>query len=306
MKNMFYFSRRERLSLCMLALVIVVALTGLRIYESCLADADREEENIEADTSEEVRLFMAEVSEQKPRYKQNDDSLIYAPVPFDPNTCDSSVLLRMGLRKWQVRTFLKYRSAGARFYGRDDLLRVYSLSKEDVERMMPYAHFPVDERVLRKAEQEENKRIRDSLFNAMVATFPQKLKEGEMIDLSEADTSQLKKIPGVGSYYAGKILRYGERLGGFVSVSQLKEIEGLPEDIEKWVRLSTSRIRKLNINKADFKTLIRHPYLNYEQVKAIFNHRNQYGDLKSLRQLSTEDAFSVKDFERFEPYIAFE
>ena len=91
-----------------------------------------------------------------------------------------------------------------------------------------------------------------------------------------------------------------------MSVSQLKEIEGLPEDIEKWVRLSTSRIRKLNINKADFKTLIRHPYLNYEQVKAIFNHRNQYGDLKSLRQLSTEDAFSVKDFERLEPYIAFE
>jgi len=304
MKNIFYFSRRERLSLSMLALAIVIILTGLWMYES--GRTVTEEKVIEADTSDEVRRFMAEVSELKPKYKQNDDRLIYAPVPFDPNTCDSSVLIKMGLRKWQVRTFLKYRNAGARFYGRDDLLRVYSFSKEDVERMMPYAHFPVDERVMRKVEQEENKRIRDSLFKAMVATFPQKLEEGEKIDLSEADTNQLKKIPGVGSYYAGKIMRYGERLGGFVSVSQLREIEGLPEDVEKWAQPGKPKIRRLNINKADFKTLIRHPYLNYEQVKAIFNHRDRYGDLKSLQQLSTEDAFTIEDFKRLEPYITFE
>ena len=61
------------------------------------------------------------------------------------------------------------------------------------------------------------------------------------MELNTADTATLKKIPGIGSYYARKIVAYREALGGFVSKSQVTEIDGLPPDIVQWFRVSVSR-----------------------------------------------------------------
>ena len=284
MKNVFYFSRRERMSLCLWAVFLMLMLFGLWGVEHFRATDGGED--VKIDTSCELERFMAGVQEKHTNRIQTD-SVHFAPHPFDPNTCDSAALADMGLKAWQIGMFLKYRKAGARFYNKQDLMRVYSFSEKDVDRMMPYALFPVDERVLKKEEQERKRQHRDSVYNALVATYPQKLKEGEWVELGVCDTTQLKMIPGVGSYYASKIVHYGE-------------------DICKWVRLSGTTIKKLRINKLDFKSLIHHPYLNYEQVKTIFNHRSKYGDLKSLRQLSTEPTFTDKDLQRLEPYISFD
>ena len=133
-----------------------------------------------------------------------------------------------------------------------------------------------------------------------------KLHAGETIDLSSADTMQLKKIPGIGSYYAGKIVRYRSRLGGFVSLSQLKEISGLPEDIAAWVTLDNTPVTQLHINQLTFGELLKHPYLNFEQVRAIIDHRRHYGPVSSFSDLQTYPAFSAADFERLKPYIAFD
>ena len=303
MKNVFYFSRRERMALCLLALLLVLALGMFWFIEYRIEGTD--DDDVRIDSTEEIERFVAKVKLEK-KDRRLKDSMRFAPHVFDPNICDSSDLADFGLKVWQIKTFLKYRKAGARFYNRQDLMRVYSFSEKDVDRMMPYAVFPQDERLLRKAEAEQKRQWRDSVYNALVASYPQKLKEGEWVELDRGDTSELKKIPGIGSYYASKIVRYSERLGGFASVEQLKEIEGLPTDVCKWVRLNHIKIKRLNINTADFKTLIRHPYLNYEQVKAIFNHRNKYGSLTSLKQLSTETAFTAEDLKKLEPYIAFE
>ena len=52
----------------------------------------------------------------------------------------------------------------------------------------------------------------------------EKFPEGIRVELNTADTATLKKIPGIGSYYARRIVDYRNRLGGFVSVAQLKEM----------------------------------------------------------------------------------
>ena len=134
---------------------------------------------------------------------------------------------------------------------------------------------------------------------------PFKLQAGQTIPLASADTAELKRIPGIGSYYSAKIVRYRERLGGFVSLSQLTEIEGLPEGIARWFTLSASEIRKLPINTGTFGQLLRHPYLNFEQVRAIMNYRKAYGTLRSLDDLKTYSAFTDSDFLRLKPYVAF-
>ena len=122
-----------------------------------------------------------------------------------------------------------------------------------------------------------------------------------------ADTTLLKKIPGIGSYNARKIVKYRESMGGFVSVRQIEEIEGLPAGLSRWFENDSheTKVRKLRINKASFKELVRHPYLDYEQTKAIVNHIRKYGPIRSWQELRLYKEFSDKDFERLTPYVDF-
>ena len=302
MENPFYFSRKERYILAVATVIIVAVVGGRWLWEKSSTE-DTAFYALQTDSAE-VDSFMASVAENIS--SRPDTSSVFQPQVFDPNTCDSLTLIRFSLKPWQVRMFLKYRRAGAKFYNREDLMRVYSLHEDDVERMMPYARFPVDEHKLKAQMLQRERLLRDSAYEARRAQYPEKMKPGETVPLNLSDTTMLKGIPGVGSYYALKIRQYGERLGGYVSVSQLKEIEGLPENVQKWFKMDKVKVNQMKINKLDFKSLIRHPYLNYEQVKCIFNHRNKYGKLTSLMQLSTEPAFTADDLKRLEPYISFE
>ena len=215
------------------------------------------------------------------------------------------MLIDMGLSPSQVHGFLQYRRAGARFYNKKDLERVFVFSSDDIDRIIPYASFPEDPYEKQRLVNQKRKRTQDSLRQVWLSLHPAKMKDGEKIDINQADTSGFQTIPGIGSHYSRKIIAYRERLGGFIHLSQISEIEGLPEDIDKWLSIQTVPIRKINLNRMDFKTLLRHPYLNFEQVKAIFNLRNSVGKLQYLEQLSNLPEFTSEDIERLRPYISF-
>ena len=255
-----------------------------------------------------------------------------SPHPFDPNTADSATFVELGLRPRVARAIVNYRRAGGIFRRPEDFARIYTLSDSDYRRLLPYIYIKHKAPRPTKGE-EKGYRLEVSGYRSHVRkpkSEPQacqsnlsrrrvrepqacpsnnkgiKLHAGETIDLSSADTTQLKKIPGIGSYYAGKIVRYRSRLGGFVSLSQLKEISGLPEDIAAWVTLDNTPVTQLHINQLTFGELLKHPYLNFEQVRAIIDHRRHYGPVSSFSDLQTYPAFSAADFERLKPYIAFD
>lgn len=146
---------------------------------------------------------------------------------------------------------------------------------------------------------------REAYWDSVRALRPKKLAKGEVVALNSADTLALQRIPGIGPALARTIVAYRERLGGFLRVEQLRDIEHLPADIERWVQLDVTTVRPLYINKATFKELVRHPYLNYEQVKVIVNRRQKYGPLRSWKDLGASTEFSVLDFERLTPYVRF-
>ncbi|RNC66557.1 helix-hairpin-helix domain-containing protein [Proteiniphilum sp. X52] len=136
----------------------------------------------------------------------------------------------------------------------------------------------------------------------------EKLSQGETISLNKADTSEWKKVPGIGSVYAFRIVRYRDLLGGFVSVEQLLEVYGI--DQELFSRISVyiepdGNFRRIQLNQSDFKELLRHPYLNYKQVQAIMGLRRKKGDITSIRELSILDEFTSEDILRLEPYLEF-
>lgn len=111
----------------------------------------------------------------------------------------------------------------------------------------------------------------------------------KVLPLNSADSTELIALPQIGEVMASRIHRYRERLGGYVSLDQLFEVKGMDsarfETVRPYLTLDTESLRRLNVNDDDFKTLLRHPYLEYEQVKAIVNHRERKGLIRDWEQL---------------------
>ena len=140
----------------------------------------------------------------------------------------------------------------------------------------------------------------------------EKFKDTEFITLNVTDTAQWKKIPGIGSSYASRIIKYRDKLGGFTSINQLKEVYGIDDElfdkISSYIREENNCLescRKLKINKLEFKEILAHPYIDYEQTKAIFNLRRRIGDISSIDELAMLDEFAAEDIVRLKPYLQF-
>jgi len=135
-----------------------------------------------------------------------------------------------------------------------------------------------------------------------------KLSPGETISLNETDTAEWKKVPGIGSVYASRIVKYRDMLGGFVRIEQLLEVYGIDQELFSRIAVyiePDGNFRKLQANGSDFRELLRHPYLNYKQVQAIMSIRRRKGDIDSIRELSILDEFTSEDILRLEPYLEF-
>ncbi|MFT4071587.1 MAG: helix-hairpin-helix domain-containing protein [Dysgonamonadaceae bacterium] len=137
----------------------------------------------------------------------------------------------------------------------------------------------------------------------------EKLLPGQTIAINEADTNDWKKVPGVGSGFAKRIIKYKELLGGFVSEEQLMEVYGFtPEmyaQIRPFVRMD-AHFSKMQVNQLSLDRLAKHPYLNYRQAKVIVDLRQRRGKINSMKTLQMLDEFSEEDIRRLNPYLSFE
>ena len=141
--------------------------------------------------------------------------------------------------------------------------------------------------------------------DSLVARYQIKISEGEHVILNTADTAALKTVPGIGPYFARKIVQYGQRLGGYVSVDQLDEIEEFPLDAKDYLVVQNASPRKLNINQLSLNELKRHPYINFYQARAITDYRRLHGPIKSLYDLKLSKDFPQEAINRLLPYVAY-
>jgi competence protein ComEA len=125
---------------------------------------------------------------------------------FDPNTLDSAGFRKLGLREKTTSNLLKWRSKGKRFYKKEDLKPLYTLTDAEYQRLAPYIQI------------NSQLQSRSYSYEDEYGPLPDK------INLNTADSITLVRLPGIGPKLAHRILERRRENGAFTDVNQLREI----------------------------------------------------------------------------------
>ncbi len=216
---------------------------------------------------------------------------------FDPNLTGENQLDSLGIPHWLSDRIIKYRNAGGKFTIKSDLNKIYGMSPDLYRRLKNFIALP-------------DSMIHDLPQPVIRPGNPKRNAAHEKFDLNLADSLQLINIKGIGPALAGRILKYRNLLGGYISVDQLNEVYGLRnpglENLKKSVLIGRSFVpAKININFAEWKELIHHPYINKGMADAIIGHRDSSGPYQSFNDLKKIKSFSDSIIARLRPYITF-
>lgn len=296
-KDFFYYTKSER-RVILLLLAIALLLLGIWAVMEYLRPV---EVPVTLSESEEIDSFLANLEEQEKIRKSHTPKNEISAVlqPFDPNTADSVLLRQLGLPVYIVRNILKYRAKGGVFRSPESFSRIYGLKEEVYQKLKPYITI---------APLVSVSHVRTDTFRQLKDTIPYipKYEEGTIVDLNKADTSILKRIPGIGSTLARMIVVYRQRLGGFYDVSQLQEVPHVRVELNKWFVVTPAGLHKIQVNSTSLDKLRSHPYMDFYKAKAIMEYRRKRGKIKGLSQLSMFEEFTEKDLKRLSPYLTFE
>ncbi|GAB4448912.1 MAG: hypothetical protein OHK0036_05110 [Bacteroidia bacterium] len=216
------------------------------------------------------------------------DSLFF----FNPNYISESEMRMLGLSEKIIKNIVHYRNAGGKFYTKESLKKIYGVNDSIYNRLAPYILIEITEKKSPNFKENENKNT---------LKFSKK-----SIELNTADTLELEQLKGIGKVLSARIIKYRNRLGGFYSIEQLKEVYGINDDAYKMItqqneiKIDIQLIRKINLKTADFKTMIRHPYFNKDiVVKILQMQRNN----ENFNEEKLNSVFGEDFFEKIKPYI---
>lgn len=204
---------------------------------------------------------------------------------FNPNNLPDADWIKLGLTDHQVKVIKNYEAKGGHFYTKGDVKKIYTITDADYKRLEPYINLPVTDNYTKKAA------------------------PGEVVEVNSADSARLTMIRGIGPSFAKRIIRYRQRLGGFYSKEQLKEVFGIDDikyaEIKNGISINPKQITRLNVNLATFEQLRRFPYLSFKQMNAIIEYRNQHGDYESVDDMKNIAILDDGILRKIGPYLVF-
>jgi DNA uptake protein ComE-like DNA-binding protein len=127
------------------------------------------------------------------------------------------------------------------------------------------------------------------------------------VELNGASQEDLEQIPGIGPFYAKNILKYRDRLGGFMSKEQLLEVWKMDatkyEEIESFVEVNKTLIRKININEATAEEFKQHPYLNWNIANSLVKIRNKKIRFNAVEEIKESVLMDEEQYDRIKHYL---
>lgn len=160
---------------------------------------------------------------------------------FNPNTVSVEELCRLGFTRRQAESIDAYRRKGGRFHRKSDFAKSYVVSDSVYRRLEAYIDIP-------------------------------------LVDINVADSAALDDLPGIGGWYASKIIEYRKLLGGYSYKEQLMDIYRFDQErydkICDLIEIRSERVVPFELWKLPADSLSRHPYIrNLETAKSIVLYR---------------------------------
>lgn len=160
---------------------------------------------------------------------------------FNPNTVSVEDLQRLGFSEKQALSIDNYRQKGGRFRRPSDFARSYVVADSVFARLEPFIDIP-------------------------------------RIDINRADSTTLLTLPGIGPFFAGKMVQYRTQLGGYSTVEQLLEIWHFDEEKLSGMRdlITCSEAPAFTLWTLPEPELARHPHLSRSEAHGIVLFRQHH------------------------------
>ena len=315
MKFLRRFNSSDRDAAIVLALVIIVSI----VLFPHLSEQDKGNMSFNSSpnsklTSSPPNSKLSTLNSQLSTVNCQSSTVNCQLFKFDPNTATESQLLSLGLSQREVRNILKYRARGGRYRVKEDFARVYGLTLEKYRQLEPYIAIKPQIMAADVIKREKNNPHPSSLNPHPSSLSPQpsavglrasrKLRYGETVDINSADTAMLKRIPGIGDYYAMRIVELRKRKQVFSSPEELLAIRNFPETALTYMTASQD-FPAIYINCWSQKQLASHPLLNYTQARDIISLRRLSGPITSATDLAALPSFSPALIEKITPLLRF-
>ncbi|MCD8172018.1 MAG: helix-hairpin-helix domain-containing protein [Alistipes sp.] len=229
--------------------------------------------------------------------------------PFDPNLMDEAGFVALGFTPAQARTIINYRTSLGGFVSAGQFSRCYAVSEEAYAVLEPYILFGVAGSGEPYTEKPAGELVPEAAPEAVPETVPVRIP----VEINRADSAALRSVRGIGEVLVVRILEYRNRLGGFASVTQLAEIQGMTEDnyerIAAQITVDSCIISKIDINFAAHKELARrleeHPYVDVGTARKILSARQLKGGWRNPGELIEDKIWDERTAVRMAPYIVF-
>lgn len=317
-KEWFYCTRAERNGTIVLAVIMLVVLI---VYALLPGNASWEQEKILKD---EVQWKSKEDSSLAVVSSGHEDELAVSHYPnqheqgetalfeFDPNHLPVEQWLLLGLTERQVKMIHNFEAKGGHFYKKSDLAKIYCITPEIFDRLSPYILLPESFGHSHSPSHTDTVPLSHTPTQTHTHTPTQSSSNSRSSfhEINSADTLSLRKIPGIGPFFARQIIKYREQLGGFNSYHQLNEVwkmrPGLADTISNYISINQDLIRKINVNKDSEDVLVHHPYITAGQGRCIVAYREKHGPYLKWEELIKAAVFDETTFQKIKPYLSLE
>ncbi|HTO15558.1 MAG TPA: helix-hairpin-helix domain-containing protein [Edaphocola sp.] len=299
-----------------LLMVTIVILRSVSSFKEDEPDLDKEMQEWKqanrGKEKDEKRYKQRSVSnsENNKTALQSENIVKTKPFRFDPNAATEQEFLNLGLNERVARAIINYRAKGGVFYKKEDFAKIYNLSQQDFERLLPYikidkeklpSKFSSNDKSFSKKEEYLQK---SENSNNYYNNYTKKLNQA--INVNKATAQDLRTLKGIGEVYSNKIIQHRERLGGFVNPEQIKEIYGFPDSLFMAIKdlliIDTSMIKKININTAEEEEFLKHPYLK-KIGKYVISYRRDLGNFKKIEDFKQVPLINEEIYRKIVPYL---
>jgi competence ComEA-like helix-hairpin-helix protein len=131
-----------------------------------------------------------------------------------------------------------------------------------------------------------------------------------VLDINTADSADLEQLPGIGEKLSARIIKYRDKLGGYIDVQQLKEVYGMTDSnylkCKGQLKVSANfRPLKIQVNRADYASLRKHPYIHHFFAKSLTAYIKAHERMLDSEALFEIGSLSKEEILKVLPYLDF-